>query len=49
MMNDKIAGPIVAAGFEPCKVQKQLQLWAHDSNLAKLKQRNHKEKVDEKS
>jgi hypothetical protein len=38
MMNDRIAGPIAGAGFEPCKVQKQLQLWVQDSNLAKLKQ-----------
>jgi hypothetical protein len=38
MMNDRITGPIAGAGFEPCKVKKQLQLRVQDSNLAKLKQ-----------
>jgi hypothetical protein len=37
-MNDRIAGPIVGAGLEPCKVKKQLQLRLQDSNLAKLKE-----------
>jgi hypothetical protein len=41
MMNDRITGPIVGAGLEPCKVKKQLQLQVkvHDSNLEKLKQK----------
>jgi hypothetical protein len=43
-MNNIIAGQIVGAGLEPCKVKKELQLKVQDPNLTKLKKNKARNK-----